>query len=283
MFALLVLVPLGSGGLVLKLEQRGQVDPWRHPGCPQITNGSLFTIPVWPPDTIGRTVQVAALLPDQFYSYNDERCVGRNFLDADFREVGPAILAGFEEGIARGWLHNITFSIEFWDTQCDNAGANDANENLLKKYRPHVMFGPSCDEALTAVAFNQYSSRKFPLLTAGGFGTIFTSQKYIPGSSYYMLTKTGISYRDVAKTFVRFMQENKWQKFLLAVKEQERLEWSGDRSSASSKAVAFRTKLSAVASWCYQHMQQNCFGIEVYSNIYKIVIEEFQNKNLIAD
>ena len=145
-------------------------------------------------------------------------------------QVGPAILAGFEEGIARGWLHNITFSIEFWDTQCDNSGADDANENVLKKYRPHVMFGPSCDEALTAVAFNQYSSRKFPLLTAGGFGTIFTSQKYIPGSSYYMLTKTGISYRDVAKTFVRFMQENKWQKFLLAVKEQERLEWSGDRS-----------------------------------------------------
>ena len=67
MFALLVLVPLGSGGLVLKLEQRGQVDPWRHPGCPQITNGSLFTIPVWPPDTIGRTVQVGIFLFLLFY------------------------------------------------------------------------------------------------------------------------------------------------------------------------------------------------------------------------
>ena len=58
MFALLVLVPLSSGGLVSKFEQRGQVDPWRHPGCPQTTNGPLLTIPVWPPDIIGRTVQV---------------------------------------------------------------------------------------------------------------------------------------------------------------------------------------------------------------------------------
>ena len=45
-----------------------------------------------------------------------------------------------------------------------------------------------------------------------------------------MLTRTGISYRDVAKTFVRFMQENNWTKFLLAYKEQDRLEWTGDRS-----------------------------------------------------
>ena len=45
-----------------------------------------------------------------------------------------------------------------------------------------------------------------------------------------MLTRTGVSYRDVAKTFVRFMQENKWKKFLLAYKKQDRLEWTGDRS-----------------------------------------------------
>ena len=45
-----------------------------------------------------------------------------------------------------------------------------------------------------------------------------------------MLTRTGISYRDVARTFVRFMQENNWTRFLLAYKAQDRLEWTGDRS-----------------------------------------------------
>ena len=45
-----------------------------------------------------------------------------------------------------------------------------------------------------------------------------------------MLTRTGVSYRDVAKTFIRLMQENKWTKFLLAYKRQDRVEWTGDRS-----------------------------------------------------
>ena len=59
---------------------------------------------------------------------------------------------------------------------------------------------------------------------------IFSGQKNKPGNSYYMLTRTGVSYRDVAKTFIRFMQENKWTKFLLAYKRQDRVEWTGDRS-----------------------------------------------------
>ena len=88
--------------------------------------------------------RVAALLPDLFYSSYDHRCMGSNLLEADLKEVslffratsfpnkltfltlkkvGPAILAGLEEGIARGWLHNITFSIEFWDTQCNSLEA----------------------------------------------------------------------------------------------------------------------------------------------------------------
>ena len=140
-------------------------------------------------------------------------------------------MAGFEEGISRGWLRNITFSVEFWDTQCNLQRANDTNKVLLgRPSPPHVMFGPSCDEALLPVAFNPNTVRTFPLLTAGGFGTIFSGQKNIPGSTYYMLTRTGISYRDVAKTFVRFMQENNWTRFLLAYKAQDRLEWTGDRS-----------------------------------------------------
>ena len=59
---------------------------------------------------------------------------------------------------------------------------------------------------------------------------IFSGQKNKPGNSYYMLTRTGVSYRDVAKTFIRFMQENKWTKFLMAYKRQDRLEWTGDYS-----------------------------------------------------
>ena len=54
MFALLVFVPLSSGGLVSKFAPRNQYDP----GCPQITKGPLLTIPVWPPDITGQTVQV---------------------------------------------------------------------------------------------------------------------------------------------------------------------------------------------------------------------------------
>ena len=104
------------------------------------------------------------------------------------------------------------------------------------------MFGPSCDEALTTVAFNpavmnQNGRRKFPLLTAGGLGLIFSGQKTHPDNTYYMLTRTGVSYRDVAKTFIRFMRENNWKKFLLAYKGQDRVEWTGDRSCEFFKSA----------------------------------------------
>ena len=39
-----------------------------------------------------KVMQVAALLPDQYYSSYDRRCVGSNLLDADFREVSPNLL-----------------------------------------------------------------------------------------------------------------------------------------------------------------------------------------------
>ena len=178
--------------------------------------------------------------------------MGSNLLEADLKEVslffratsfpnkltfltlkkvGPAILAGLEEGIARGWLHNITFSIEFWDTQCNSLEAIFAYDNAINSVgqRPHVFFGPASDDALL-VAFNPKGRRTVPVLTSGGHSMIFSGQKNKPGNSYYMLTRTGVSYRDVAKTFIRFMQENNWNKFLLAYKRQDRLEWTGDRS-----------------------------------------------------
>ena len=191
-------------------------------------------------------MQVAVLLPDQYYSSHDHRCVGSNLLEADFREVsqlhfliaknkslkkvGPAILAGLEEGVARGWLHNITFNITFWDTQCNYYVAKDVYGHVNSSGSPHVMFGPSCDDALPFAAFNHNGRRKFPLLTAGGLGGIFSERKNQPGTNYYMLTRTGVSYRDVAKTFIKFMQVNKWKKFVMAYEKQDRLEWTGDRS-----------------------------------------------------
>ena len=160
------------------------------------------------------------------------------------------MLAGLEEAVHRGWLPGITFAVEFWDTQC-NMGQVDFVWASVKKRKPHVLFGPSCELALLFVSVQSNDENfKIPLLTAGGYSTEFTESRNDPEDRYWLLTRTGASYRDVARTFVRTMQENKWTKFLLAYKPADRHEWNGDDScwdlaqavKASAKAANLRER-----------------------------------------
>ena len=67
-------------------------------------------------------MNVTILLPDNFYSNKEKRCIpeSETQLQANYKRVGPAIMAGFKEAHERGWLPNITFNIEFRDTFCSN-------------------------------------------------------------------------------------------------------------------------------------------------------------------
>ena len=159
-------------------------------------------------------------------------------------------MAGLEEAVERGWLPGITFAVEFWDTQC-NFGQVEFVWDSVKKRQPHVLFGPSCRLALLFVSLQSNDQNyKLPLLTAGGYSTEFTESKSDPEDRYWLLTRTGASYRDVARTFVRTMQENKWTKFLLLYKHGDRHEWNGDDScralteavQASAKAAGLRER-----------------------------------------
>ena len=97
------------------------------PGCaPSDSKDKVLCVPVWPPGSEGgHQVDVTVLLPDNFYSNNQKRCIPETEtrLQASYRRVGPAILAGFEEAARRGWLRGISFNIEFRDSQCDNTFA----------------------------------------------------------------------------------------------------------------------------------------------------------------
>ena len=150
--------------------------------------------------------------------------------------MGPAILAGLEEAVKRGWLHGISFNVQFHDTQCNAALATQAWEDLLVSGLPHVVFGPACDTALLPVA-QQLHVRKVPLVTAGGMASAFSQAKTQPGDQFYMLTRTGASYRDLARTALRFMDENGWGKFLLAYASQEHSSLGGDYSCGFLKVT----------------------------------------------
>jgi hypothetical protein len=82
----------------------------------------LLCVPTWPHGSTGARVNVTVLLPDHFYSIEQLRCVpdGEVALEASYRRVGPAILAGLEEAARRGWTRGITFNIQFRDSQCNN-------------------------------------------------------------------------------------------------------------------------------------------------------------------
>jgi hypothetical protein len=196
-------------------------------------------------------VKVAALLPAQFYSDAEERCVGQDWeekhLEADYRRVGPAFRVGLEEAAMRGWVDNVRFSLDFWDSQCNAIEANKAWEDLHLTHRPgkpHILLGPSCDLPLYSLfARRHWIQERVPVLTGGGLAPFFSAPKQwvtktLQSPEYYMLTKTGVSFTDAAKAFVRFMQENGWSKFILAYRRTEghshhqhdHLEWSGDYS-----------------------------------------------------
>ena len=91
------------------------------PGCQ--SNDQLLCVRGWPEQSEGgREVNVTILLPDNFYSNKEKRCIpeSETQLQANYKRVGPAIMAGFKEAHERGWLPNITFNIEFRDTFCSN-------------------------------------------------------------------------------------------------------------------------------------------------------------------
>ena len=93
------------------------------PGCAG-SREQLLCVQGWPEGSqAAYTVNVTVLLPDGFYSNEEKACVpeSRTRLQANYRRVGPAILAGLEQAHARGWLNHINFNIEFRDTFCDNS------------------------------------------------------------------------------------------------------------------------------------------------------------------
>ena len=93
------------------------------PGCGG-SREQLLCVQGWPEGSrAAHTVNVTVLLPDGFYSNEEKACVpeSRTQLQANYRRVGPAILAGLEEARARGWLKDVNFNIEFRDTFCDNS------------------------------------------------------------------------------------------------------------------------------------------------------------------
>ena len=91
------------------------------PGCE--SNDQLLCVRGWPQQSEGgREVNVTILLPDNFYSNKEKRCIpeSETQLQANYKRVGPAIMAGFKEAHERGWLPNITFNIDIRDTFCSN-------------------------------------------------------------------------------------------------------------------------------------------------------------------
>jgi hypothetical protein len=186
---------------------------------------------------------VAALLPDLFYSDVEDRCVAQEEtqLEADFRHVGPAFLVGLEEAARKGWIDNVTISLDFWDSQCSLWGLIGSWEALQVTDMPDLLLGPSCDVPLYYLfALEEWKRKRVPVLTGGGMAARFSRPKQLANETYYMLTKTGASFTDAAKAFVRFMQENGWSKFVLAYRktqgrydhdhDHDHLEWTGDYS-----------------------------------------------------
>ena len=77
-----------------------------------------------------------------------------------------------------------------------------------------VLFGPSCDYALAPVG-RVVKLFKKPLLTAGGLTFNYNKPKVEEDQEFYMVTRVGFDYLDVARTLTMFMKEHKWNKISL--------------------------------------------------------------------
>ena len=97
--------------------------PYRKPLAQWHWNDQLLCVRGGPEQSEGgREGNVTILLPDNFYSNKEKRCIpeSETQLQANYKRVGPAIMAGFKEAHERGWLPNITFNIDIRDTFCSN-------------------------------------------------------------------------------------------------------------------------------------------------------------------
>ena len=77
-----------------------------------------------------------------------------------------------------------------------------------------VLFGPSCDYGVAPVA-RQLKFHQTPLITAGGLTWDFGEPKRDPNKEFYLLTRTGLDFRDSARAISHVMKQNDWGKILL--------------------------------------------------------------------
>lgn len=144
--------------------------------------------------------------------------------------AAPGVLAGLEEADWRGLTHGVYFNITFRDSHCDNIYAPKSWTDAVVA-GVDVLFGPSCEFSLAAVA-RQIKFYNVTLLTAGGLAFNFNEKKDSIEDEFYLLTRTGHSFIDVAKAVYDFMEEMDWHRLLLIYRKNDRSEWSGETTCA---------------------------------------------------
>ena len=84
-----------------------------------------------------------------------------------------------------------------------------------------------------------------PLITAGGYALDFSEEKTNRNDEYYLLTRTGQAWTGMAKTFLNFVKQNEWGRYVLVYYKNDHQDWNGDSSCFQlASAVSKQTNLN---------------------------------------
>ncbi|XP_023347812.1 atrial natriuretic peptide receptor 1 isoform X2 [Eurytemora carolleeae] len=182
---------------------------------------------IWPPNRVGREkylfqVRVSVILP---VSISNNIPKNTSLLPSLFR-AGPGVLAGLQEADRRGLVSSVYFNISFRDSHCDNIYAPKTWTDAVVD-GVDVLFGPSCEYGLAAVA-RQAKFYNVSLITAGGMALNYQYRKDRREDEFFLLTRTGYSFLDTAKAVSNMMEEFDWHRLVLLYRKGDHAEWTGE-------------------------------------------------------
>nr|XP_040571414.1 atrial natriuretic peptide receptor 1-like [Lepeophtheirus salmonis] len=164
-------------------------------------------------------IRVSINLPYNYISENRE-------IEPSIKKAGSGVLVGFQTAQRIGLLPpGVYFNLTFQDSGCNSTyGTKSFIESVVSGV--DVMFGPSCEYSLASVG-RLLQFYNLSLLTAGGFSPEFTSNKSDLFDEFYLMTRTGYSFRTIVEGIFDFFQINGWNRTILAYHKTHHIDLSG--------------------------------------------------------
>lgn len=219
-------------------------------------------------------IYVASLLTLLCFVYSINCLVVKiaTILPADNRRIfsidriTPAIQMAIDE-LSNNYtlVENLTFSVEYADSQCEIAEAiNQAIDFYINK-KVDVFFGPVCDYAVAPVA-RQTRFWNLPLISCGAMARDFSTYRK---TQYPELTRVGpVNFNSLSSFFVQLFKHSNWKSLKILYSREGHADVFDDFCHLCVEAIHYDIIEKA------KEIKQDYFRLVESSDLRKVLLEE---------